>query len=295
MSVVLITGASTGIGNLTAKALAADGHIVYASMRSVSDRNAAHAQELLDTAQRSGFDLRIVEVDVQSQDSADQAVKTILGDAGQLDVVIQNAGHMAIGYTEAFTAEEVTHLFDVNAVSVQRVNRAVLPHLRARRSGTLLYVGSTTTVSVPPFLGPYVASKFAFDALAQVTSYEVSQFGIETVIVMPGAFTQGTEHFPNASHAGDQTVSAAYAVLDPMVARYGAATEGLFEPGTEADPGTVAEEITRILRLPAGQKPFRSVVDFTRSDVDEVNAVNRASSADFLTRMGYRELLQIKK
>jgi len=198
---------------------------------------------------------------VQSQDAADQAVKTILGDAGQLDVVIQNAGHMAIGYTEAFTAEEVTRLFDVNAVSVQRVNRAVLPHLRARRSGTLLYVGSTTTVSVPPFLGPYVASKFAFDALAQVTSYEVSQFGIETVIVMPGAFTQGTEHFPNASHAGDKTVSAAYAVLDPMVARYGQATEGLFEPGTEADPGTVAEEITRILRLPAGQKPFRSVVD----------------------------------
>ena len=80
-----------------------------------------------------------------------------------------------------------------------------------------------------------------------------------------------------------------------MVARYGAATEGLFEPGTEADPGTVAEEITRILRLPAGQKPFRSVVDFTGSNVDEVNAVNRSSSADFLSRMGYRELLQIKK
>jgi NADP-dependent 3-hydroxy acid dehydrogenase YdfG len=73
-------------------------------------------------------------------------VKTVLGDAGQLDVVIQNVGHLALGYTEAFTAEEVTHLFDVNAVSVQRVNRAVLPHLRARRSGTLLYVGSTTTV-----------------------------------------------------------------------------------------------------------------------------------------------------
>jgi NAD(P)-dependent dehydrogenase (short-subunit alcohol dehydrogenase family) len=66
VSVVLITGASTGIGNLTAKALAADGHTVYASMRSVSDRNAAHARELLDTAQRSGFDLRIVELDVQS-------------------------------------------------------------------------------------------------------------------------------------------------------------------------------------------------------------------------------------
>jgi NAD(P)-dependent dehydrogenase (short-subunit alcohol dehydrogenase family) len=75
-----------------------DGHTVYASIRSVGDRNAAHAQELLDTAQRSGFDLRVVELDVQSQDSADQAVKTVLGDVGQLDVVIQNAGHLALGY-----------------------------------------------------------------------------------------------------------------------------------------------------------------------------------------------------
>ncbi|GHF12429.1 short-chain dehydrogenase/reductase [Streptomyces spiralis] len=295
MSVVLVTGASTGIGNLTVKELAAAGHTVYASMRDPEGRNRARAGELLALAERDHTDLRVVELDVRSQESADAAVQTVLAEAGQLDVVVHNAGHLALGYTEAFTAEEVADMFDVNAISVQRVNRAALPHLRARRSGTLLYVGSTTTVSVPPFLGPYVASKFAFDALAQVTSYEVSQFGIETVIVMPGAFTVGTSHFANASGARDEAVSAAYAELDPLVDGYGEATEGLFEPGVDAHPVSVAREITRILALPVGEKPFRSVIDFTRSNVDEVNTVNRASSADFLTRMGMGSLLEVKR
>jgi NAD(P)-dependent dehydrogenase (short-subunit alcohol dehydrogenase family) len=294
MSVILITGASTGIGNLTAKALAADGHTVYASMRDPAGRNAAHIQELLDRARGDEVDLRVIELDVQSQTSANQAVTTILEDAGQLDVVIHNAGHLYVGYVEAFTAEDIARLFDINVLGAQRVNRAALPLMRERRSGTLLYVGSTTTVSVPPFLGPYVASKFAFDAVAMTTSYEVSQFGIETTIVMPGAFTQGTEHFPNATHASDQAITAAYSALDPLVARNEEATASLFDPAVDADPASVAAEITRILSLPIGEKPFRSVVDFTQSDVEQVVAVTEQSRRDFLTRMGFGELLELK-
>jgi NAD(P)-dependent dehydrogenase (short-subunit alcohol dehydrogenase family) len=294
MSVVLITGAATGIGNLTARALAVDGHAVFASMRDVYGRNAAHARELSDLAERDRLDLYVVELDVTSQASADAAVETVMAKAGQLDVVVHNAGHLFVGYVEAFTAEDIAHLFDVNAIGVQRVNRAALPHMRARRSGTLLYVGSTTTVVVPPFLGPYVASKFAFDALAMVTAYEVSQFGIETTIVMPGAFLEGTEHFPNASHAEDAAVNAAYAVLDPMVARNEEATASLFRPDVEAHPISVAEEISRILALPIGAKPFRSVVDFLDSGCEEVNAVTRKAQQEFITRMGFGELLVVK-
>jgi NAD(P)-dependent dehydrogenase (short-subunit alcohol dehydrogenase family) len=127
--VVLVTGASTGIGNLTAKALAAAGHVVYASMRDPSGRNAAHAQELLEATQRAGS-VRIVELDVQSQASADRAVATVVGDTGHLDVVVHNAGHLYVGYAEAFTAEDIAHLFDINVLGAQRVNRAVLPHMR---------------------------------------------------------------------------------------------------------------------------------------------------------------------
>jgi NAD(P)-dependent dehydrogenase (short-subunit alcohol dehydrogenase family) len=103
MSVILITGAATGIGNLTAKALATDGHTVYASMRDPAGRNAAQARELLDLARDDEVDLRVVELDVQSEASADQAIATILEDVGDLDVVVHNAGHLDVGYVEAFT------------------------------------------------------------------------------------------------------------------------------------------------------------------------------------------------
>ncbi len=191
MSIILITGAATGIGNVTAKQLAQDGHTVYASMRDISGRNSDAAHALLALAERDNLRLHVVDLDVTSQQSADTAVKTVVDEQGRLDVVVQNAGHLYIGYVEAFTDEDITHLLDVNAVGAHRVNRAALPYLRRQRSGTLLYVGSTIIVTTPPFLGPYVASKAAFDALAVVTAYEAAQFGIDTCIVMPGALTQG--------------------------------------------------------------------------------------------------------
>jgi NAD(P)-dependent dehydrogenase (short-subunit alcohol dehydrogenase family) len=107
MSTVLITGAGTGIGNLTAQALARAGHRVYASMRAPGTRNAARAGELHRLAAAERLDLHVVELDVASQESADRAVAAVLGNAGSLDVVIHNAGHLLTGYVEAFTAEEI--------------------------------------------------------------------------------------------------------------------------------------------------------------------------------------------
>lgn len=292
-STVLVTGASTGIGNLTARALAAAGHGVYASMRGVSGRNAGHAQDLVDFAAAEGLDLEVVELDVQSQESADAAVRHILDAAGRLDAVVHNAGHLVVGYTEAFTAEDLAHLFDINVFGMQRVNRAALPHMRERGSGVLLYVGSTSAIDLPPFLAPYVASKSAFDALAATTRYEVGRFGIETTIVMPGPFTSGTEHFPHASQASDQEVTEAYSALDALVGRNEEATSSLFTRGVDADPRSVAEEIVRVLALPAGQKPLRSVVDFSNSGVEDINETLLAEQSDFLTRMGFAELLSV--
>ncbi len=295
MSVILITGSSTGIGNLTAKALAAAGHTVYATMRDPEGHNAERAKDLRESPKGEGGDLRVVELDVQSQDSADAAVKTVLEEAGGLDVVVNNAGHLYVGYAEAFTAEDIAHLLDVNVLGAHRVNRAALPHMRERGQGTLLYVGSTIPVTTPPFLGPYVTSKAAMDALAVTTSYEVNPFGIETVIVMPGAFTEGTSHFPNASRASDDGVAEAYAPLDPLVARNEEATAGLFPPDVDQDPSAVGTEIVRILGLPRGEKPFRSVVDFTDTGVgivEIVNGVARQARESFVARLGYEELLR---
>lgn len=284
MAVVLVTGASTGIGNLTAKTLARQGHTVFASVRAVDARVSADL---------SGENLHVIELDVTSQESADRAVRTVVEQAGRLDVVVQNAGHLYVGYVEAFTDADLTRLIDINAVGAHRVNRAALPYLREQRSGTLIYVGSTIIVTTPPFLGPYVASKAAFDALAVVTSYEASQFGIETSIVMPGAITRGTQHFPNASRASDAAVTAAYAGLDPLVARNEEATAALVPPEVDADPQVVADEIARVLALPRGGKPFRTVVDFTSAGVDHVMAFADQTRERFVERLGFGETLRL--
>lgn len=293
MSVILITGAATGIGYLTAKKLAADGHTVWASMRDPEGHNQETVAEFAELARTSGVNLHTVALDVTSQESANAAVKTVVETSGKLDVVVQNAGHLYVGYVEAFTDDDIAHLLDINAVGAHRVNRAALPYLREQRSGTLLYVGSTIIVTTPPFLGPYVASKAAFDALAVVTSYEAAQFGIETSIVMPGAITQGTSHFPNASRASDAAVTAAYAALDPLVARNEEATASLVRPGVEAHPQGVADEISRVLALPRGEKPFRTVVDFTEAGVEHVMAFSDLTRETFVNRMGFGDTLTL--
>jgi NAD(P)-dependent dehydrogenase (short-subunit alcohol dehydrogenase family) len=295
MAVVLITGAATGIGRYTAESLVDDGHTVWASMRDHRGRNAERAEELRAYARGKRGEMNIVELDVLSQDSADAAAKAVVTESGQIDVVINNAGHLFVGYVEAFKAEDIASLFDSNALGTHRVNRAVLPHMRERRHGTLMYVSSTIPITTPPFLGPYVASKAAQDMLALTTSLEVGQLGIETVIVMPGPFVEGTNHFPDASHAEDDGVTAGYAELDPLVARNEKATESLFDPDQDASPKAVGEEIRRILQLPYGERPLRTVIDFTHSGVEEVNDVVTDTRDDFIRRMGFGEVLKIKR
>ena len=290
MSVILVTGAATGIGNLAALELARAGHTVHATMRDLAGRNAEPAAAAREQAEQEGLDLHVTELDVTSQESADAAVRTVVDRHGRLDVVVNNAGHLYVGYVEAFTDSDVTHLIDVNAVGAHRVNRAVLPHFRQQRSGVLMYVGSTIPVTTPPFLGPYVVSRAAMDALAVVTAYEAHAFGIETVIVMPGAITTGTEHFPNASRASDRDVTAAYSALDPLVERNEHATAALLRQPVQGAPG-VAAEIVRVLGLPFGAKPFRTVIDDAHAGVERVNDLAYRTRAKFVRRLGFAGLL----
>lgn len=290
-SVILVTGASTGIGNLTTRALARAGHAVYASMRDVAGRNAARTRELLDWGAANGHDLRVVELDVLSQASADAAVARVVGEQGRLDVVVHNAGHLVVGPAEAFTPEEMIAVLDTNFLGAQRVNRAALPVMRRQEAGLLVWVSSTTVRGgFPPFLGPYAAAKAAMDSLAVTTSYELARFGIETSIVVPGAFTRGTAHFPNAGRPADQATAAAYARYDGLMDQVGARLSALTPD--DADPQAVADEIGRIVSLPAGTRPFRSVIDFLDDGAGEVTEVAERVRARFAERIGIADLLR---
>ncbi|OOG43790.1 SDR family oxidoreductase [Polaromonas sp. A23] len=290
-SVILVTGTSTGIGHLTARALAAAGHIVYASMRDTKGRNAFKVRELRDWSFAQGHDLRAVELDVLSQPSADAAAAHILAEQGRLDAVVHNAGHLVVGPAEAFTPEEIVKVMDTNFLGPQRVNRAVLPAMRSRESGLVLWVSSTTVRGgFPPFLGPYAAAKAAMDSMAVTMSYELSRFGIETSIVVPGAFTRGTAHFPNAGKPADDKTSAAYARYDGVMDQVGERLSALTPDN--ADPQVVADEIARIVGLTAGTRPFRSVIDFIDDGAGAVTEVAERVREEFAHRIGIADLLK---
>ncbi len=136
--VVVITGASSGFGALAARALARSGHTVYAGMRETAGRNAPQVAEAARHAAAQGVDLRTIELDVASEPSVEAGIARIVAEAGRLDVVIHNAGHMSFGPAEAFTPEQFAQLYDVNVLSTQRVNRAALPQLRKQGRGLVV-------------------------------------------------------------------------------------------------------------------------------------------------------------
>ncbi|CAB3742217.1 hypothetical protein LMG24238_06842 [Paraburkholderia sediminicola] len=292
-NVILVTGAGTGIGKLTAQSLAEAGHIVYATMRNVEGRNKPRADEMRALAKAKDIQLHPLELDVLSQESADAAAATIIREQGRLDVVMQNAGHLVVGPTEAFTPEEMVKVFDTNLFGTQRVNRAVLPYLRQQEAGLMLWISSTTTKGgFPPFLGPYGAAKAAMDSLAVTLAYEIARFGIETSIVVPGAFTRGTAHFPSAGKPADAERSAAYARYDGVMDQIGERLSELTPD--DADPQAVADEIVRIVALPSGERPMRSVIDFVGDGAREVLEVSERVRIEFAKRIGMGDLLEAK-
>ncbi|QIN84234.1 SDR family NAD(P)-dependent oxidoreductase [Rubrobacter tropicus] len=289
--VIVISGAGSGFGALSARALADDGHTVYAGIRETAGRNAGRVEEARKYAEEHGVDLRSVELDVSSQDSVDAGVAKIIDEAGRLDVVIHNAGHMVNGPTEAFTPEEMARVYDTNVLSTQRLNRAALPHLREQGGGLVLWVGSTSTRGgTPPYLAPYFAAKSAMDALAVSYAAELARFGIETTIVVPGSFTSGTEHFVNAGRPADAERAAEYEAL------YGGMLESvagrLAEQAPEdASASQVSDEISRVVALPDGARPFRSHIDPADDGSEVVSVVADRIRAEFLTRIGLEDLL----
>ena len=289
--VVLITGASSGFGALTARALADAGHTVHAGMRQTTGRDAPAVADARAYADEHGVELRTVELDVSRQESVDAAVAAVTEEAGGVDVVVHNAGHMVLGPAESFTPEQLAEIYDTNVLSTQRVNRAVLPQMRERRDGLLVWVGSTSTFGgTPPCLAPYFGAKAAMDHLAKSYAVELSRFGIDTSIVVPGSFTSGTNHFAHAMHPADTATAEAYDELyEGLMDDVGKRLAALAPP--DADPGEVARTIVAVVDAPKGERPFRVTIDPADDGSEQVSDVADRIRADFYDRIGFTDLL----
>lgn len=293
MSIVVITGASSGFGALTARALAHTGNTVYAGMRETAGRNAPQVLAAVDYSAEHDVDLRAIEMDVNDQASVDAAIAAVEAQHGGIDVLIHNAGHMVVGPAEAFTPEQLAELYNVNVLSTQRVNRAVLPGMRAAGKGLVLWVSSSSVKGgTPPYLAPYFAAKAAMDSLAVSYAAELARWGVETTIVVPGSFTNGTNHFAHSGRPADAAVEAAYETR--YAGLMGQVSEKLAALAPEgAEAAMVSEEIARIVALPAGGRPFRVHVDPADDGSEEVSAVADRIRRDFLTRVGLADLLTV--
>jgi NAD(P)-dependent dehydrogenase (short-subunit alcohol dehydrogenase family) len=254
--IIVITGASSGFGRLTAEALALDGHTVYAAMRETAGRNAPQVQAVKDFSAQHKADLRAIELDVGNQGSVDAAIETIIKADGHIDTVVHNAGHMVFGPAEAFTPEQFAELYDINVLSTQRVNRAVLPHMRER--------------------------------------HELSLWGIETSIIVPGAFTKGTNHFAHSGRPADLARAAAYEA--GPYAGYGDKIQEAFGRivPDDADASGVARAIVEVVNAPFGKRPFRVHYDPTKDGAEVAFAVIDRVRDEMLHRVGMGDLLRAR-
>ncbi|OAV52861.1 oxidoreductase [Rhizobium sp. WYCCWR10014] len=291
--VIVITGASSGFGALTARALAKAGHTVYAGMRATEGRNAAAVADAAEFTKENNVDLRSVELDVASDASVVSGIARIIADAGRLDVIIHNAGHMSFGPAEAFTPEQFAELFDINVLSTQRVNRAALPYLRKQGKGLVVWVSSSSSRGgTPPYLSPYFAAKAAMDSLAVSYAGELTRWGIETSIIVPGAFTKGTNHFAHSGSPADTARAAEYNE-GPYKGVPEQTLQGLaaLEPA-DADAGAVAVAIVDVVGKPFGTRPFRVHIDPSEDGAEIVNGVADRVRAELFRRIGLEDLLK---
>jgi len=283
---VVVTGCSSGFGRQVSEQLARTGYRVYATMRGPQGKNAEIGRGLQALAAAESLDLHVLELDVTSTSSVDSAAATVLAESGAPDVVINNAGQMFVGFTEAFSPDELTKQLDINVVGIHRVSRAFLPAMRKRGRGLIINLSSTAGRVSVPFFGVYHASKWAVEGYSMALRGELASSGVDVVVVEPGPFT--TALFPSSPRPEDTEGRAETypAVAHQTFEEMGSAFERLFkDPQTPTDPGLVVDRIIKLTEMNAGTRPFRSVVgvDF---GVRERNASVEPYEAALLNALG---------
>lgn len=190
---VLITGCSSGIGEATAARLVKSGWNVYASARK---------PETLDVLTAAGC--HPLALDVTSEESMSAAVKTVLGEAGRIDALVNNAGYSQGGASETLDLDVVRRQFETNVFGLLRMCQLVLPAMRKQRSGRIVNISSMGGRLVFPGGGAYHATKYAVEAFSDAMRFEVAGFGVKVVLIEPGLITTNFENAAAGSISADQ-------------------------------------------------------------------------------------------
>lgn len=286
---ILVTGASGAFGSLTCMLLAEFGHQVVGTMRSLKGKNEAIANEL------KAKGVALVEMDVTNEESVNEGVSSAIKTMDGLDTVFNNAGVGANGILECFTADDIQKMFEVNVFGVQRLMRAVLPHLRQQGKGTIIHTSSCIGRVTTPFLASYSASKYALESLAEGYRAELSGSGIESCIVEPGGFP--TAFMSGMITPSDSERMKQYGEMAKLPETSLNGYVAYVESIPEQRPERVGEAVLQLVNTPFGEKPFRTVVDFSglKQPIENYNKVLNETIKAIYTANGVENLLNLNK
>ena len=278
MKNVIITGSSNGFGLKAAKDFADKGNKVFATMRHPNGKNANAKAEL----ESHSTQIKVVDMDVTSDASVKEAMSTILAEAGSIDVLINNAGIMYLGITEAFSVEQAKFQMETNYFGAIRVMQAVLPSMRKAGSGLIINTSSLVGRLSPPFFGTYTATKHALEGYSQALRYEVSPFGVDIVLVEPGPF--GTGLLASGQAPAHNEVLETYGELAGIPTAMGENFAQMLQSENAPDPQWVVDAYLKLADQPFGSRPTRTVVGITWG-TDQINELSQPMQDNILKEM----------
>lgn len=279
---ILITGCSTGFGRLAAEHFARNGAKVFATMRNLPRQE---AEELRILALNERLDLQVLEIDVTSDEQVETGVAAAIASAGgNIDVLINNAGISYGGPIEIQDMEATKHTFDTNVFGPQRMTRAVLPLMRAAKSGLIINVSSQLGRVIAPSYGQYSPTKFALEAMSEGLAYELVPHGIDVTVIEPGGYP--TMIWKNANEnslellgrADEKHTSGYPALIEPLGKRTG---------GGSTDPMDVPRAMAEMIAMPAGTRPLRRAVHPGRKPQIAINDLTAKVQVGWLGNSGY--------
>lgn len=282
--VVLVTGASSGIGESIVKLLSKNNFQIIASMRDIDGKNRLKAKELKNFSDN----IDVEDLDVTDNNSVKTTVNNILEKFNNIDVVINNAGIMNVGLAEGFSINQLEKQMAVNYIGVAGIFKEFLPNMKKRKEGLFITISSIAGRIVFPFLSTYNPSKFAVEALAEIYRYELYQFNIDSIIIEPGPFE--TNLIKNSPRPQDLESIKDYGNLINAAEETMQHFQQFMKDNPDCNPNLISKIVLKLINTEYGKRPLRTTCGIEYG-VKELNDIVEKYQLEILKKMNMEFLI----